>query len=66
MNEQQRLQRLIELMELMDAFLSDLPRTDGMNVDEAFGVYDGLLLTLRETWDEMKTLMIVPPKDTIQ
>jgi hypothetical protein len=51
-------QRIVDLIRAMDATLEDIPpHTDGMDVNEIFGVYDGKLLVIREMWQELKTLL---------
>lgn len=64
MNEQERQQRISELVRVLDSFTSDFPNTDGLDVNEMMGAYDGALLVIRDAWQELKALLFQPPSPT--
>lgn len=50
-------QRVIDLIRVMDEMLADIPSTDGLDINEILGMYDGKLMVIGETWQELKTLL---------
>lgn len=51
-------QRIVDLIRAMDGMLEDIPpHTEGLDINETLGVYDGKLLMIRETWEELKALL---------
>lgn len=50
-------QRIVDLIRVLDELTADFPSTDGMDINEIMGMYDGRLMTIRDTWQELKSLL---------